>query len=161
MAVVRWDPWAELASLQRDVGELFQRTVPQAAGRQQPLVPPIDALRTDEGLVVRVELPGMNPEDVEVAVDDGTLTISGERMFDKDVSDEQWLRRERAYGAFQRSFTLPEATDPEAIQAQFDNGVLELRIPHPPERRPHRVQIAGATDGQSETVDVEAQAASG
>lgn len=161
MAVVRWDPWSELATLQRDVSELFNRTLPQSASRQPAaLVPPIDAVRTDEGLVVRVELPGMNPDDVEVSVDDGVLTISGERAYDRDVADDQWVRRERAFGTFQRSFSLPDGTDPGAIGAEFENGVLELRIPHPPERRPHRVEIAGATNGQGETVEVADQSAS-
>lgn len=159
MAVVRWDPWSELASLQRDVGELFQRTLPSGDRQGAALVPPIDAFRTDEGLVVRVELPGMSPDEVEVAVEDGTLTISGERRFDKEVAEEQWLRRERALGAFQRSFSLPEGTNAEQIGAAFDNGVLELHIPHPPERKPHRIQVA--TGGQQpEAIDVsERQAA--
>lgn len=162
MAVVRWDPWGELAALQRDVGELFQRTGPETRRTAGGLVPPIDAFRTDEGLVVRVELPGMTGDDVEVSVDEGTLTISGERRLDDAVGEDQWLRRERPIGSFQRSFSLPEGTDAAKIAAAFDNGLLELRIPHPPERRPHRVQV-GSADGverAGETVDVREAAAS-
>lgn len=155
MAVVRWDPWGELAALQRDVGELFQRTGPDSRRAAGGLVPPIDAFRTEEGLVVRVELPGMAPADVDVSVDEGTLTISGERRLDANVAEDQWLRRERAVGSFQRSFSLPEGTAAEKIAAAFDNGVLELLIPHPPQRRPHRVQIDSANGAEGETVDIQ------
>lgn len=162
MAVVRWDPWGELAALQRDVGELFQRTGPQSGARQSPgLVPPIDAFRTDEALVVRAELPGLGPDDVDVSVDDGMLTLSGERRVDADVAEDAWLRRERATGAFQRSFSLPEGTDPQKIEASFENGLLELRIPHPPERRPHRVQVGSANGAKAQTVDVEDRQSAG
>lgn len=157
MAVVRWDPWGELAALQRDVGELFNRTTPETRRPGGNPVPPIDAFRTEDGLVVRVELPGMKHDDVDVSVDDGALTISGERQVDGSVAEDAWLRRERPIGAFQRSFSLPEGTDPEKIEASFDNGLLELHIPHPPERRPHRVQIESANGAKGETVDVQEQ----
>lgn len=158
MALVRWDPWGELAALQRDVGELFQRTGPQTQRATAGLVPPIDAFRTNEGLVVRVELPGLSPEEVDVAVDDGALTISGERRLDADVADDQWVRRERPIGSFQRNFTLPEGTDPDAIAASFEHGLLELHIPHPPERKPRRIQISSANGAQDATVDVDSGA---
>lgn len=160
MAVVRWDPWGELAALQRDVGELFQRTGPEARRSTGGLVPPIDAFRTDEGLVVRIELPGMTTEDVDVSVDDGVLTVSGERRLDAGVAEDAWVRRERPIGSFQRSFSLAEGTDAAKITASFEHGLLELHIPHPPERRPHRVQIGSANGEQGErgeTVDVQAQ----
>jgi HSP20 family protein len=155
MAVLRWDPWGELASLQRDVNELFGRTVGQDAGRArgQGLVPPIDAFRSDEGLVVRVELPGLAPENVDVSVQDGVLTISGERGIDADVPDDAWVRRERPVGQFQRSFSLPEGVDADRITAAFEHGVLELRVPHPPERKPHRVQVSSGAGGR-EAIDV-------
>lgn len=162
MAVVRWDPWGELAALQRDVGELFQRTGPETGRVAGGLVPPIDAFRTDEGLVVRLELPGMTGDDVDVSVDEGTLTISGERRLDDAVAEDQWVRRERPIGSFQRSFSLPEGTDASKIAAAFDNGLLELRIPHPPERRPHRIPVGSANGAEraGETVDVQEAGAS-
>ncbi|CAN5365904.1 Hsp20/alpha crystallin family protein [soil metagenome] len=147
MAVLRWDPWGELATLQRDVSELINREA--GARRVGNLVPPIDAYRTDEGLVVLVELPGMGPDQVDVSVQDGILTLSGERPVPADVEAEAWVRRERATGAFERSFSLPEDTRPDQIQASFDNGVLELKIPHPPEQRPHKVQIGLGADPSS------------
>ena len=146
MALLRWDPWGELASLQRDMNTLFDRGAgsPAQAGS---LLPAIDAYRTDEGMVVHVELPGLNRDEIDVSVDDGVLTVSGERKLGHEVAEDSWLRRERAYGRFERSFRLPDGTDPDAIEADFDNGVLALTIPHPEERKPRRIQIGqGAID---------------
>ena len=161
MAVLRWDPWNELAALQRDVSELFGRTAGQGTARAGAagLLPPIDAYQADDGLVVQVELPGLAPEDVDVTVQDGVLMISGERRADTGVGEDAWVRRERPTGQFQRSFTLPEGVDPQHIQASFEHGVLQLHVPHPPERKPHRIQVA--TGGQQpEAIDVsERQAA--
>ncbi len=152
MAVVRWDPWGELAAIQRDVAELLNRAFPTAGtGIATSRIPPIDAYRTDDGLVVRVELPGIAPADVEVEVQDGQLTITGERHADEKVADDRWLRRERSYGRVERSFTLPEGTDPDSITATFEHGVLELRIPHPPERQARRIPI---TATGAEPIDV-------
>lgn len=155
MAVVRWDPWGEMAALQRDVSELLGQTMGAERGRGRFAAPPIDAYRTDQGLVVHADLPGVRPEDVEVSVQDGMLTIKGEweRSFEQGVESENWLRRERLAGSFERSFTLPEGTNPQEIKASFEHGVLKLEIPHPPEAKPHRVQIAGGK-GAEETVDV-------
>lgn len=149
MAVVRWDPWGELALLQRDMNSLLGRA---GARREQGLIPPMDAFRTSEGLTARIELPGMSPADVDVSVNDGTLTVSGERKLDAGIADDAWVHRERPVGRFERSFSLPDGTDPAQITAGFSNGVLELRIPAAPERRPHKVQIDAvpASDQQVE-----------
>lgn len=153
MAVLRWDPWGDLVALQRDVNELFSRSfnaTPEQGGarRGAALMPPIDAFRTDAGLVVRMELPGLAAEDVDISVQEGVLTVSGERPMDADVKEDAWLRRERPVGAFERSFTLPEGTDPEGISASFDRGVLELRLPHPPEQQPRRITISAGGQQQ-------------
>lgn len=147
MAVLRWDPWGELALLQRDMNHLMGRS---SGRRVEGLIPPMDVFRTGEGLTVRVELPGMRPDDVDVSVNDGMLTISGERKLDAGIGDDAWVHRERPVGRFERSFGLPEGTDPGQIKASFDVGVLELHIPAAPERRPHKVQIDSAGAGSSE-----------
>lgn len=154
MAVLRWDPWAELSALQLDVDRLLGRS--STANRSPALVPPMDAYRTPDGLHVRLELPGMRADEVDVAVNDGVLSISGERKLDADVAEDAWLRRERAVGRFERSFSLPEGTDPAGITASFELGVLELRIPHPPQRRPHRVQVTSSAP-VGNTVEVQEQ----
>jgi HSP20 family protein len=147
MTMLRWDPWSEVAALQRDVSDLMGRTA-GGAGRGRAPVPAIDAFRDDEGLVVHVELAGMRPQDVEVTVEDGMLTIAGERRA-PEVAEDAWVRRERAIGSFTRSFTLPEGTDPDAIAASFEHGVLELRIPHPPARKPRRIEISATDDREA------------
>lgn len=154
MAFRAWDPFGDLAALQRDVSELFNRTLQPSAGggRNGPataMVPPIDAYRTDEDVVVTMELPGLTTDDVEIEVEDGVLTVSGQRARTADVADEGWLRRERPVGEFSRSFTLPEGVDPNKIRADFAHGVLELRIPQPEERKPHRVQISPGSEGKA------------
>ena len=141
MAVSRWDPWGEIALLQRDMNQLMGRTTRRA----EHLIPPMDVVRTSDGLSVRVELPGMRPDDVDIAVNDGMLTISGERKLDAGVGDDAWVHRERGVGRFERSFSLPKGTDPAGISASFDNGVLDLHIPSPPERRPHKIEVASSS----------------
>lgn len=138
MAISRWDPWGEIALLQRDMNQLMGRSTRRA----DHLIPPMDVVRTAEGLTVRIELPGMRPDDVDISVNDGMLSVSGERKLDAGVGDDAWVHRERAVGRFERSFSLPKGTDPEGVSASFDNGVLDLHIPAPPERRPHKVEIA-------------------
>ncbi len=150
MSVLRWDPWGDLAVLQRDVQQLMDRG-PQS--NRSRLAPPIDAHRTDDGMVVRMEVPGIPPDKVEVSVHDGVLTVSGEREATSDVSDDAWIRRERVWGAFERTFTLPDGTNPDDIKADYQHGVLELTIPHPPERKPRKITVGGGSE--SETVDVE------
>lgn len=151
MAMTRWDPWGEFALLQRDVNQLLGRS---SGRRVEGLIPPMDVFRSAEGLTVRVELPGMRPDDVDVSVHDGMLTISGERKLDAGISDDAWVHRERPVGRFERSFGLAKDVDASAITASFDSGVLELYIPAPPERRPHKVSISGGSQGQAEAVGV-------
>lgn len=151
MAVMRWDPWGEMALLQRDVNQLLGRP---NGRRTDNLIPPMDVIRTADGLTVRMELPGMRPDDVDVSVNEGMLTVSGERKLDADVAEDAWVVRERAVGRFERSFGLPKGTDAEAITASFDSGVLHLSIPAPPERRPHKVQIGGADGEDKGALDV-------
>lgn len=153
MAILRWDPWGELASLQHDMQELMGRSAPQS--REGNLLPPIDVFRDDEGTVVRMELPGMTNDDVDVQIDEGMLTVTGERSLDQDVSEGGWIRRERRRGRFERSFALPEGTDADAVAAHMAEGVLEIRIPHPPERQPRRIEVASGDKHEGgDVVDV-------
>jgi HSP20 family protein len=156
VAVLRWDPWGDLVALQRDVNELFSRSYePRAGGRAAArMIPPIDAFRTDEALVIRMELPGLSHDDVDIAVQDGVLTITGQRPMDADVAEDAWVRRERPVGAFERSFTLPKGTDAGRISASFDRGVLELAVPHPPEQQPRRITIDTGGEREDSSVAV-------
>ncbi|WP_108666614.1 Hsp20/alpha crystallin family protein [Euzebya rosea] len=136
MSIVRWDPWGELAAMQRDVS----RTLAGTAGSSSWL-PPADIFRTDDAFVIRMDVPGMREPDLQIAVEDGQLTVSLERHADEKVQDDQWIRRERSVGRFERSFSLPEGVEHEQITANLDAGVLELRVPKPREKQPHRIPI--------------------
>ena len=149
MTIVRWEPARELQSLQSEMNRLFSTffdtpTAPagNGGGGVRRWVPPMDLVETDEHFVLRADLPGLAEEDVKLEVEDRVLTLSGERKAEhEERSKEGYYRVERAYGAFHRSLTLPEGVDAGAIEARFDKGVLEVRIPKPAERKPQRVQI--------------------
>jgi HSP20 family protein len=152
MALVRWDPGRELDSLQSDVNRLFDSFFGSRPGdgiRRQRWVPAMDLVEEDDSLVLRADLPGMSEDDVDIEVKDGVLTVSGERKAEEKKQGEGYYRVERAFGSFSRSLSIPEGIDPEQVSARFDNGVLEVRIPKPAERKPHRVQIGkGTVEGE-------------
>jgi len=156
MALSRWDPWAELAAVQRDVQELFGRT----SGPRRPatLVPPMDVYRTDDATVLALEVPGFAPDQIDISYHRGVLSISGQRQPDREVAEDSWIRRERTSGRFTRSISLSADIDPSTIQASFNNGVLEVRIPHAPAEQPTRIEIAAdqSSGQQGSTVDVTA-----
>lgn len=148
--ITRWDPWADLATLQREVNNLFARG--DVAGRADAPLVPIDAYRDDDGVVVSVDVPGVTPDAVDVSVDDGVLIITAERRVAEGVADDAWLRRERPAGRIERSFSLPQGTDPDAISAAVEHGVLHIRVPHPEARKPRRIAI---TEGDGTTIAVD------
>ena len=134
----------------QEVNRLFNTLFDLADERGvQRWVPPMDLLEADDHFLLKADLPGLSEDDVSIEVQDNVLTISGERKSEQERKERGWYRVERAYGRFSRSLTLPEGVDPDAVSADFDRGVLTVRIPKPEERKPRRVQIkAGATDGQ-------------
>lgn len=152
MAVVRWDPWAELDQLQRDVSDLFNRRLQPARSAR----PAMDAIRTEKGTVVRLDVPGFGPEDVHVSVQEGVLTLSGSRQAESEAHEGDWIRRERAATSFERRLTLPEGVDVDAITAAVSNGVLEVTVPHPAEQQPRQINVTpGPAGAAGAAVDVE------
>jgi HSP20 family protein len=150
MAIVRWEPFREFTTLQNEMNRLFNTVfdapAPGNGGNTlRRWMPPMDLVETDDHFVLRADLPGMTEDDVKIEFEDGTLTVSGERKAEHESKNEGYYRVERAFGAFSRSLTLPQGIDPEAVSASFDNGVLEVRIPKPEERKPRRIEI-GAGD---------------
>jgi HSP20 family protein len=104
-------------------------------------MPAMDLVETDEHFVLRADLPGLAEGDVNIEVEDRVLTISGERKAEHETTKEGYHRVERAFGSFSRSLTLPEGVDPDAVTANFDRGVLEIRIPKPEQRKPRKISI--------------------
>jgi len=158
MAIMRWDPWSELVGLQRDVNALLERSI-GALRRGRDNMPAMDVFRTDTGVCVRLELPGMKTEDIDVSVHERQLVISAERRSEEKIEDERWVRRERSYGRFQRSFALPPGIDADQIKATFENGVLQLEIPNPPEPESRRIQVSAAASSQDQVDVTEAREA--
>jgi HSP20 family protein len=153
MALIRWEPVRELNSLQHEVNRLFSAffdTPGVGAGDGESgaiarWLPAMDLIETDNEFVLRADLPGLSEDDVKVELEDNVLTISGERKAEHEEREEGFYRLERAHGKFQRSLTLPEGVDSDNVTATFDRGVLEVRIPKPTQREPHRVSIGIGT----------------
>jgi HSP20 family protein len=147
MALVRWDPIRELDSLQSDMNRLFDRFFEGRAGNgtSRRWIPAMDLLETEDHLVLRGDLPGMTEDDVNIEIKDNVLTVSGERKAEHEDKGEGYHRVERSFGSFSRSLTLPAGVDAGQVEAHFDNGVLEVRIPKPAEAKPTRVQIGKGT----------------
>ncbi len=163
MALIRWEPVAELGTIQNEMNRLFNNLFDQpnptgrngAAGRRW--IPAMDLIETGDQYVLRADLPGLSDDDINVQLEDNVLTISGERNTEHETQ-EGYYRLERAFGEFSRSLTLPEGIDPDGVQAHFDRGVLEIRIPKPEQKKPRQVQISlGHRPKQQETIETAAK----
>jgi HSP20 family protein len=153
MTIVRWEPLRELGALQTEMNRLFNTVFDSPGGNGGTLrrwMPAMDLLETADHFVLRADLPGMSEEDVNIELEDSTLTISGERRAEHEERQEGFYRVERASGSFQRSLTLPKGVDPAAVTAGFDRGVLEVRIPKPEERKPRKISIGGGAQNTIE-----------
>lgn len=166
MALIRWEPAPQVASLQGEVNRLFNTffDAPAEGGGVRRWVPPMDLVETDGHFVLKADLPGVVEDDVKIEVENRVLTISGERRAENEDRKEGCVRVERSFGVFRRSLTLPGGIDPTGIAASFENGVLEVRIPKPAERRPHAIKIGARRDaasaGEQAPPDIEAGAGS-
>ena len=117
-------------------------------------VPPMDLVEAEDHFVLKADLPGLTEEDVNIEIQDGTLTISGQRNAEHEEREKGWYRIERAFGSFNRSLTLPDGVDADRIEASFSHGVLEVRIPKPEERKPRRISISSENgSGKPETIE--------
>ncbi len=145
MAIVRWDPFRELATLRDKMNRLFEDTF-TSRGEERELVsgtwtPSVDIYVTDGEIVLNAEVPGIDEKDIEVKIEDNTLSIKGERKFEKETTEENYHRIERSYGSFYRSFTLPRNIEQDKIQAEHANGVLKISMPKKPELKPKKVKV--------------------
>jgi HSP20 family protein len=146
MAIVRWEPFRDLLTTQDRFNRLFNETFSRAFGEGSELAsrtwaPPVDIQETDQNLVMHVELPGIDPNQVEVRVEDNTLYLKGERKFEEEKQEGNYHLIERAYGSFARSFTLPTSVDPEKVVAEYKDGMLTLTLPKREEAKPKTIKI--------------------
>jgi HSP20 family protein len=141
--ITRWEPFRGAATLQDQVSRLFNDVL-ERNGEESSLTawaPAVDIYETEHELVVKADLPDVDPKDLDIRVENNILTIRGERKFEKKVSEENYLRVERSYGAFARSFTLANTVNSEAIKAEYHDGVLTLSIPKREEAKPKQIKV--------------------
>jgi HSP20 family protein len=149
-SITRWDTDHGLSGLQEQVNRLFESTFPRRSDNSAltSWAPAVDIYETENELVVKADLPDVHEKDLDVRVENNTLTVRGERKFEKKVEEENYLRVERVYGAFSRSFSLPNSVNNEAIQADYRNGVLTVTLPKRAESKPKQVKI-NVTNGNN------------
>jgi len=141
MTLMRWSPWNELESMNRQLSRLLDDGHHDMAHDAGHWAPSVDIRETDDALLVEAELPGVDKKDVHLEVKDGVLTLSGERRYEKDVKEANVHRVERAYGRFSRSFSLPRNVDAEKVEATMKDGVLEVRLPKRESAKPKSISI--------------------
>jgi HSP20 family protein len=141
--LTRWEPVRGLTSLQDQVNRVFHEAF-NRTGEDANLsawAPSVDIYETEHELVVKADLPEIDPKNLDIRVENNILTIRGERKFEKQVNEDKYLRVERSYGSFARSFTLANTVNPEAIKADYQNGVLTLSIPKREEAKPKQIKV--------------------
>lgn len=147
MAIVRWwDPMRDLSSIQEKMNQLFEDTFSRTRGRDEALgkgmwTPAVDIFETEDAVVVKAEIPGVERDQIAVEIKDGILTLHGERKFEKEVKEENYHRIERAYGTFHRSFSLPSSVEQDKISAKFNEGVLEVTLPKKERAKPKQIKV--------------------
>jgi len=151
--IARWEPFRGVTTLQDQINRLFNDAF-ERKGEDSSLsawAPAVDIYETEQELVVKADLPDVDPKDLDIRVENNLLTIRGERKFEKKVSEENYLRVERSYGSFARSFTLANTVNSEAIKADYQNGVLTLTIPKREEAKPKQIKVNVATPAMAAT----------
>jgi len=146
MNLVRWNPWREMNTLQNRFNHLLDDSFFRSGRFDDDLSlgtwhPVVDMYDEDDRVVIKAELPGVDKKDIAVDVKDRVLTLSGERAYDNEIKEENYYRRERAYGKFQRTFSLPADVDSDKIKADFADGLLKIEVPKPEKQKPKNITV--------------------
>lgn len=141
--ITRWDPFREFITLQNRMNRLFRDS---QGGQEEALTttsfaPPVDVYEDEHNITLKIEVPGIDEKDIDVRVENNTLTVHGERRFEKEEKEENYRRVERQYGSFTRTFTLPSTVDPEKIEANYDKGVLKVQLAKKAEAKPKQIKV--------------------
>jgi len=146
MSLIKYSPFADFDNFPAGL-RVFQDSVNRlfAEPGSRPWVPPVDIQETDHALVVKADVPDMEMKDIDVRLENGTLTLRGHRQFDAKKSEGGWHRVERSYGTFERAFTLPDTVDPEGVKADYKNGVLTVVLPKKELAKPRQVKVEVAS----------------
>jgi len=143
MAITRWDPFREVVALQNRVNSLFRDFNENGDGplTAASFTPAVDIYEDNQKVVLKLEVPGIEEKDLDVRVENHTLTVKGERKFEKEEKEENFHRIERRYGSFYRAFTLPSTVDTENVDAKYNAGVLKLELKKKPEAQPKQIKV--------------------
>lgn len=153
--ITRFDPFRDLVQLQDRVNRLFAES---AANREEGInttsfVPPVDIYEDEHNIVLKVEVPGIDQKDLDIRIENQTITIRGERKFEKETKEENYHRVERRYGSFQRSFGLPNTVNPEQVTAKYDNGILTVTMAKRAEAKPKQIKVDVGGTGEQKTIE--------
>jgi HSP20 family protein len=146
MDLIRWNPWNELVSLRERMNRVFDDSLFRSDRREDSFAmgtwsPAVDMFQKDDTVVIKAELPGLDKKDVSLDLQNGVLTLKGERKYENEVKEENYYRREMSCGKFIRSFTLPADVDADKIKAEFQNGLLTVEVPKPEEHKPKQIKV--------------------
>jgi HSP20 family protein len=159
--LTRWEPFREFATLQDRINRVFRESY--AAGQDESLTtstfaPAVDVYEDEHKVSLKIEVPGIDEKDIDVRVENNTLTVHGERKIEKEEKEENYRRVERQYGSFTRTFTLPQTVDTEKVSANYDKGVLKITLPKKAEAKPKqiKVNVGSEKQGSEKTLDAKA-----
>ncbi len=143
--ITRWDPFREFSTLQDRMNRLFRDSY-GSEGREEALTntsfaPPVDVYEDEHNIVLKIEVSGIDEKDIDIRIENNTLTLHGERKFEKEEKEENFRRVERQYGSFTRSFTLPNTVDPENVRANYDKGILKISLSKKAEAKPKQIKV--------------------
>jgi len=142
--LTRWEPFREFTTLQDRMNRLFRDSFSE--GREEALAnssfaPAVDVYEDEHNVTLKIEVPGIDEKDIDVRVENNTLTVSGERKFEKEEKEENYRRVERQYGSFTRTFTLPTTVDNDSITATYDKGILKIKLAKKAEAKPKQIKV--------------------
>jgi HSP20 family protein len=147
--LTRWEPFREFSAMQdrmNRMNRLFHESYspegPEEALTTTSFAPPVDIYEDEHTITLKLEVPGIDEKDIDVRIDNNTLTVHGERKFEKEEKEENFRRVERQYGSFTRSFTLPQTVDSENVSANYDKGVLKISLPKKAEAKPKQIKVS-------------------
>jgi HSP20 family protein len=146
MDLIRWNPWKEMVSMRERMNRMFDDSLFHPDRREDGLgmgvwSPAVDMFEKDDTVVIKAELPGLDRKDISLDLQNGILTLKGERKHENEVKDENFYRREMSYGKFVRSFSLPVEVDADKIKAEFQNGLLTIEVPKPEQHKPKQITV--------------------
>jgi HSP20 family protein len=150
--LTRWEPFREFSTLQDRMNRLFRETQgnsPEESLTSSSFAPAVDVYEDEHNVTLKIEVPGIDEKDIDVRIENNTLTVHGERKIEKEEKEENYRRVERQYGSFTRTFNLPPTVEAEKVQADYDKGVLKITLPKKAEAKPKQIKVnVGQSAGQ-------------